>query len=186
MQTKRFIRWAVAAVLAASAIPLTACSGSRSDKAGGAEERDPVVLEFASFTSDIPPQLQEFAGEVARRSGGTLRIEFEPEWRVGDPDAERGTIEDVKAGKVDMAWVGARVFDRLGVRNFQGLLAPLLVDSYELEARVFESGIPADMLDGVGELGVVEIGVLPGQIQRLLGVGPVSYTHLTLPTICSV
>ena len=128
------------------------------------------MLEFASFTGDIPPQLQEFAAEVARRSGETLRIEFEPEWRAGDPNAERGTIEDVKAGKADMAWVGARVFDRLDVTSFQALLAPLLVDSYELEGQVFESGIPTNMLEGVEKLGVVGIGVLPGPMRRLLGV----------------
>jgi TRAP-type C4-dicarboxylate transport system substrate-binding protein len=169
MQTRRITEWAAVAVLAGLALALAACSGSSSDKAGGAEEPEPVVLEFASFTGDIPPQLQEFADEVARRSDGTLRIEFKPEWRRDDPDAERGTIEDVKAGKADMAWVGARVFDRLDVTSFQALLAPLLVDSYELEGRVFESGIPTSMLDGVEELGVVGIGILPGPIRRLLG-----------------
>jgi TRAP-type C4-dicarboxylate transport system substrate-binding protein len=157
-------------VLAGLALALAACSGSSSDKAGGAEERQPVVLKLASITGDIQPPLQVFAEEVARRSGGTLRIEFESEWRGGDPDAERGTIEDVKAGKVDMAWVGARVFDRLDVTSFQALLAPLLVDSYELEGRVFESGIPTSMLEGVEELGVVGIGILPGQMRKLLGV----------------
>jgi TRAP-type C4-dicarboxylate transport system substrate-binding protein len=170
MQTRRFIGWATVAMLAVWAIALAACSGSSSDKAGGAEEQEPVVLTFASFTGDIQPQLQMFAEEVARRSDGSLRIEFKPEWRGGDPDAERGTIEDVKAGKVDMAWVGARVFDRLGVRSFQALLAPLLVDSYELEARVFESGIPTSMLEGVEEIEVAGIGVLPGPMRRLLGI----------------
>jgi TRAP-type C4-dicarboxylate transport system substrate-binding protein len=170
MQTRRFIQWAAAAVLAASAGPLAACSGSSSDKAGGDEERPPVVLKLASITGDIQPPLRVFAEEVARRSGGTLRIEFEPEWRAGDPNAERGTIEDVKAGKVEMAWVGARVFDTLDVTTFQALLAPLLVDSYELEGRVFESGIPTSMLEGVEELGVVGIGALPGQMRKLLGV----------------
>jgi TRAP-type C4-dicarboxylate transport system substrate-binding protein len=171
MKTRRFTRYALAALLAASALTVAACSGSSGDKAGGTEKQEPVVLELASITGTIQPPLQVFADEVVRRSDGTLRIEFVPEWRGGDPDAERGTIKDVKAGKVDMAWVGARVFDRLGVRSFQPLLAPLLVDSYELEARVFESGIPRSMVDDLGELGVVEIGVLPGQIQRLLGVG---------------
>jgi TRAP-type C4-dicarboxylate transport system substrate-binding protein len=170
MQNRRFIRWAVAAVLAASAIPLAACSGSSNDKAGGDEKEEPVVLTFASFTGDIQPQLRVFAEEVARRSDGALRIEFEPEWRAGDPNAERGTIEDVEAGKADMAWVGARVFDTLDVPSFQALLAPLLVDSYELEGRVFESGIPASMLDGVEKVGVVGIGVLPGPMRKLLGV----------------
>ena len=170
MQTRRLIRYAAGAVLAAVAIPLAACTGSSSDKAGGAEKQKPIVLTFASFTGGIQPQLQAFAEEVVRRSDGTLRIKFEPDWRAGDPDAERGTIDDVKAGKVDMAWVGARVFDRVGVRSFQALLAPLLVDSYELEERVFESEIPATMLDGVEGLGIVGVGVLPGPIRRLLGV----------------
>jgi TRAP-type transport system periplasmic protein len=170
MQTRRFIRWAVAAVLATSAIPLAACSGSSSDKAGGDEQRPPVVLTLASFTDDIQPPLRVFADEVARRSDGTLRIEFEPAWRPGDPNAERGTIEDVKAGKADMAWVGARVFDTLDVTSFQALLAPLLVDSYDLEGRVLESGIPEGMLEGVEELGVVGIGILPGPMRKLLGV----------------
>jgi TRAP-type transport system periplasmic protein len=170
MQTRRSNQWTAVAALAGLVLALTACSGSSGDKAGGVEDREPVVLELASFTSDIQPPLQVFADEVARRSDGTMRIEFKPEWRAGDPDAERGTIEDVKAGKVDMAWVGARVFDRLGVRSFQALLAPFLVDSYELESRVFESGLPAGMLEGVEELGVVGIGVLPGPIRRLLGV----------------
>jgi TRAP-type C4-dicarboxylate transport system substrate-binding protein len=141
-----------------------------SDKAGGDRELQPVVLRLASITSDIPPQLEVFAEEVDQRSDRTLQIEFEPGWRQDDPDAERGTIEDVKAGKVDMAWVGARVFDTLDVTSFQALLAPLLIDNYELEARVFESEIPTSMLDGVEELEVVGIGVLPGPIRRLLGV----------------
>jgi TRAP-type C4-dicarboxylate transport system substrate-binding protein len=170
MQTRRTTQWAAVAVLAGVALALAACSGSSSDKAGGDEERPPVVLKLASITSDIQPPLQVFAEEVARRSDGTMRIEFEPEWRPGDPNAERGTIEDVKAGKVDMAWVGARVFDRLDVTSFQALLAPLLVDSYDLEGRVFESGIPTSMLEGVEELGVVGIGILPGQMRKLLGV----------------
>ena len=95
----------------------------------------------------------------SRRNGGP-----------GDPNAEPGTIEDVKEGKVDMAWVGARVFDTLGVTSFQPLLAPLLVDSYDLERRVFESGLPEKMLSSVDELGVVGIGVLPGPMRKLVGV----------------
>jgi TRAP-type C4-dicarboxylate transport system substrate-binding protein len=170
MQTRRITQWAAVTVLAGLALALAACSGSSSDKAGGDEERPPVVLKLASITDDIQPPLRVFAEEVARRSGGTLRIEFEPAWRPGDPNAERGTIEDVKAGKADMAWVGARVFDTLDMTSFQALLAPLLVDSYDLEGRVFESGIPMGMLEGVEELGVVGIGVLPGQMRRLLGV----------------
>ena len=170
MPMSRITRCAVGAVLVAPTVALAGCVGSGGDKAGGVEEPEPVVLTLASFTGDIQPPLQVFAEQVEKRSSGMMRIEFEPEWRGGDPNAERGTIEDVKAGKVDMAWVGARVFDTLDVTSFQALLAPLLVDSYDLEERVFESEIPTSMLEGVEELGVVGIGVLPGPIRRVLGV----------------
>jgi TRAP-type C4-dicarboxylate transport system substrate-binding protein len=170
MQKVRTIRWAAGALACALALAVTACAGSSGDKAGGKAKGQPRVLALANITGDVQPQLQVFADEVNRRTDGTLVIEFKSDWRQGDPDAERRTIEDVKAGKVDMAWTGARVFDRLGVKSFQALLAPLLVDSYELEGGVFERGLPTSMLEGVEELGVAGIGVLPGPIRRLLGV----------------
>ena len=54
--------------------------------------------------------------------------------------------------------------------SFQALVAPLLIDSYDLEGKVFEQGIPEQMLEGVGELDLVGIGVLPGPMRKLLGV----------------
>ena len=76
----------------------------------------------------------------------------------------------MKAGKVDLAWVGARVFDTLGVADFQALVAPFLVDSHDLQQRVFEVGIPDEMLAGVEELDLEGIGILPGPMRALLGV----------------
>jgi len=169
MQTRRIIRWTSAAVLSTAAISLAACGGSGSDKAGGADRAEPHVLTMA-VQSGVPDQMSAFAREVSRLSDGTLEIKFSEEWRLGEPMYEAGTLEDVKAGKVDMAWVGARVFDTVGVTSFQALLAPLLVDSYDLEARVFEEGIPDKMLESVDEMDLVGIGVLPGPMRKVLGV----------------
>jgi TRAP-type C4-dicarboxylate transport system substrate-binding protein len=128
------------------------------------------VLTLANGIDGAPPaQLESWAEEVSRLSGGTLRIQFENGWRHGEALNEAGTLEDLKAGKVDMGWVGARVFDTVGVKSFQALLAPLLVDSYDLEARVFEAGIPERMLGGVSALDLVGIGVLPGPMRKVLG-----------------
>jgi TRAP-type transport system periplasmic protein len=170
MQTRRLIWYAAGAVLAAMAIPLAACAGSSSDKAGGVDEVAPRVLTMANPTDDRAPQLESWAEEVSRLSGGTLAIEFKDRWRLGEPRFEAGTLEDMVAGKVDMAWVGARAFDTVGVTSFQALVAPMLIDSYDLEAKVFEQGIPERMLEGVGELDLVGIGVLPGPMRKLLGV----------------
>jgi TRAP-type C4-dicarboxylate transport system substrate-binding protein len=170
MQTRRLIRYAAGALLAAMAIPLAACAGSSSDKAGGADEVTPRVLTMANPNQDRAAQLVSWAEEVSRLSGGTLAIEFKDAWRIGEPRYEAGTLEDVRAGKADLAWVGARAFDTVGVTSLQALVAPMLVDSYDLEAKVFEQGIPERMLDGVGELDLVGIGVLPGPMRKLLGV----------------
>jgi TRAP-type transport system periplasmic protein len=171
MQRRRLIQRAVAAGLAALATTVAACSGSSGDKAGGVEAADPRVLRLANPNDGSPPaQIESWADQVNRLSGGTLAIEFENGWRLGESLYEAGTLEDVKAGKVEMAWVGSRVFDTVGVTSFQALGAPLLVDSYDLESAVFEAGIPEQMLEGVSELDLVGVGVLPGPMRKVLGV----------------
>jgi TRAP-type C4-dicarboxylate transport system substrate-binding protein len=118
--------------------------------------------------SGRPVQLARFADVVAKLSGGTIRIEFRDNWRAGDRDQEVDTIEDVRAGKVDLGWEGARVWDWLGIHTFDPLIAPLLINSYPLERRVFASGLPQKMLVGVQRARVVGIGVLPGPMGKLL------------------
>jgi TRAP-type C4-dicarboxylate transport system substrate-binding protein len=171
MQTRRCIRRAGAAALVALATTVVACTGPSGDKAGGVQAAEPRVLRLANPNDGSPPaQIGFWAEEVARLSGGTLAIEFENGWRLGEPLYEAGTLEDVQAEKVDMAWVGSRVFDTVGVSSFQALGAPLLLDSYDLEGAVFEAGIPEQMLEGVSELDLVGVGVLPGPIRKVLGV----------------
>ena len=42
----------------------------------------------------------------------------------------------------DLGVVGTQVFDTLGVTSFQALNAPMLLDSYPLQAAVLESRLP--------------------------------------------
>ncbi len=167
MQTRLITRQAIA--VASAVVVLAACGGG-GDKAGGAQEAKPRVLTMANANEGGPPiQLSSWADEVKRLSDGKLVIEFKSGWRLGEPAFEAGTLDDLRAGKVDLAWVGARAFDTVGVKSFQALVAPLLIDSYDMEAEVFEQGIPAHMLDGVGDIDLVGIGVLPGPMRKLLG-----------------
>ena len=77
-----------------------------------------------------------------------------------------------------MGWVGARALEGVGVTSFQALLAPLLVDSYELEAAVFEEGIAEQMLADIteqmladgDEAGLTGIAVLPGPLRKMMGI----------------
>src|SRR5918912_3160346 len=160
---------AAAAALIALALMVAACSGG--SKAGGSSGKRTIILTFANQIGNEPPaQLAQFASAVDARSGGTIRIEFRNNWRARDRRQERDTIADVKRGKVDLAWVGARAWDWVGVRSFEPLVAPLLIDSYALERKVFEQRIPQTMLADAARAGVVGIGVLPGPLRRIVGV----------------
>jgi TRAP-type C4-dicarboxylate transport system substrate-binding protein len=155
---------------AAGLLALTIGCGGINDRAGGSGIAEPVVLTMAQVGHEPPEQLVSWAGEVESQSEGAVQIEFANEWRAGETDAEIGTIGDVRGGEVDLAWVGARAFDRVGVLSFQPLLAPLLVDSHDLQGAVFEAGVPTEMLDELDELDLAGIGVLPGPMRKVLGV----------------
>jgi TRAP-type transport system periplasmic protein len=176
---------AALAVAATLAVAAAACGGSGGDKAGGEATRGgkTVVLTLAEHDSDWGSA--DFAEAVAERSGGSIRIEIKTRWRASELDSERLTVEDVRDGKVQMAIVGARVWDTLGVKSFRGLLAPFLVDSLELERRVLESPLSPRMLAGVERAGVVGIALLPGPLRRPWGksralLGPGQYVGATM------
>jgi TRAP-type transport system periplasmic protein len=160
-------RWIAAVVLAPAVV---ACGSTRLDKAGGSHPAKPVHLQLANNNSIAPTSVLDFVRAVDQQSDSGITIDYEDNWRKGEPDQELSTVADVAAGRVDMAWVGARVLDEVGAPFFQPLLAPFLVDSYDVQQRVFAAGIPARMLDEVHLPGITAIGVLPGALRKLTGV----------------
>jgi TRAP-type C4-dicarboxylate transport system substrate-binding protein len=145
--------------------------GASVDKAGGRVAK-PVVLTLAAHDDD--EGYVAFAAAVKRLSGGAMRIRIAGNWRVtGDRrelDYERGIVDDVRSGKVAMGIFGLRVWDTLGVRSFQALLAPFLVDSLALEGRALRSPLVPQALAAVRRDGVVGIALLPGRLRRPLGI----------------
>jgi TRAP-type C4-dicarboxylate transport system substrate-binding protein len=183
-----------ALVLAAIAILAAAgCaggSGGGEDKAGGSGE--PVVLRLANTNGqiDFTPAVDDFVKRVEELSEGNLRIEVVDDWGEGASDAEQQVVRDVSAGEIDLGWVGTRVFDTLDVKSFQALTAPMLVDNYALQNAVIESGIAEEMMQGLDDLGVVGLGVLPDGLRKPVGVtapilGPADWQGITFGTLLS-
>ncbi|MDQ6778801.1 MAG: TRAP transporter substrate-binding protein DctP [Actinomycetota bacterium] len=186
MSGSKTLRWVVVAVVTgAVAFALGGCGASASDKAGGAQRQQPRVLIMAN-ANGAPFELEPFAAAVARLSGQTLRIDFKNDWRRGHPSDETGLINDVRAGKADLGWAGSRAFDSVGVRSFDALHAPLLIDSYALEQRVLQSPLASEMLTPLTPLGLIGLGILPGPMRKPLGVSPLvapaDYRGKTLAT----
>ncbi len=159
------------ALTAVTALAVGVSGCTTVDRAGGKAATEVTTLTFAQPNDGTPPaQLQTWADLVEEASDGSLEIEFKNGWRVGQTDHETGTIADVAAGEADLAWVGARAFDRVGVTDFQALLAPMLVDGHDLQSAVFDQGIPDEMLAGVQAAGVTGIAILPGPMRKVLGI----------------
>jgi TRAP-type C4-dicarboxylate transport system substrate-binding protein len=154
----------------AVALVASACSGSGSgvDKAGGIRTEQPVVLTLANH-EDGPEDVMYWIEEVQRRSGGSLRIQVQNQWRDQEFAYDKGTVADVQAGKVQLAKVAARAYDTVGLDSFQALLAPFLIDNQTLEQRVLESELAGRMLAGTGRRGLVGLAVLPTDLRKPLG-----------------
>ena len=161
------------------------CTGG--DKAGGVGE--PLVLRMANASGEVRlhPSIAYFVERVEELSDGALRIETVNQWGDFAPDSEQQVVRAVASGEVDLGWAGTRVFDTLGVESFQALTAPMLVDSYALEGAVIESGMTRPMTEGLNELGVVGLGVLPDGLRKPIGVmgpivGPEDWQGITFAT----
>jgi TRAP-type C4-dicarboxylate transport system substrate-binding protein len=160
-------QWLVA--LALPTLVAVAGCGSSHSKAGAQKRVEhPAVLRLAAGGVAHDP-VGMWTQEVETLSHGKLKVypgqDIDP-----TPDMERRIVAQVRAGHLAFALVGARVFDRVGDRDFQALAAPMLIDSYGLEAKVFASRIPQQMLESTRRLGVVGVALLPGPLRRMLGV----------------
>jgi TRAP-type C4-dicarboxylate transport system substrate-binding protein len=180
------IRHAWGAGLAATALVAVAagCGGS-GDKAGGGSPAKPLVLTLESEDDVSLTGAPEFAAAVVRLSEGSMRIALVPAGRGTEVEWEKGVVADVRGGKAQLGIVDARVWDTIGVRSFQAMLAPFLVDSLALERRVLESPLATRMLEGVEQAGVVGIALLPGPVRSPFGIsrpllGPADYRGATI------
>jgi TRAP-type C4-dicarboxylate transport system substrate-binding protein len=118
------------------------------------------------------PAVAYFIRRVEALSGGNVSIDVL--YNAGgapNPDAEQVVAREVSAGSpAQLAVVGTRVFDTMGVRSFQALGAPLLIDSYPLENKVVGSRIARQMLGGLAPLHLSGVGLLAGGLRKPVAV----------------
>jgi len=151
--------------LAALAFAVAGCSGGT--KAGGRGQHA-VVLTIANYETE-GRDTTEYIAAVSRLSDGSIKLELRGGWRHQDVDYDRGTIADVRTGKVDLAKIAVRSFDSLGVNDFQAMMAPFLVDGLALEQKLLASRLPDEMLPAIDRLGVDGLAMLPGEPRRPFG-----------------
>ena len=157
------LAWALLPVVLVLAV---GCRGGT--KAGGRTRAHTVLLRIANHDGE-GRDIAEYVNAVERLSAGSIRLRVLNDWRAHELAYDRGTIADIRAGKVDLAKVGIRSFDTLGDGDFRALMAPFLVDTLALEQKILRSSLPRQMLAGVTKLGVVAVAMLPGEPRRAFG-----------------
>jgi TRAP-type C4-dicarboxylate transport system substrate-binding protein len=162
----------LAAVAATSASCAPAHNSGAADKAGGS--RPPVVLRLANSNNTDQPDtetIEHFAAEVAKLSEGSLqvRITFLAAGSA-TPDVEERTIRMVQRGQFELGWVGARAWDQIGVKSFEALQSPFLVDSTNLLDRIVRSPMASEMLAGLRARGFVGLALVPDNLRHPIGI----------------
>ena len=159
----------VMSVIAAAAL-VVGCSAGEATKAG--KSTDPVVLRMANAYGHLryEPAVAYFVRRVSEVSDGALRVTVVDEWGDSDAGAEQEVVRGVSEGKADLGWAGTRIFDTLGVKDFQALTAPMLIDSGSLQRAVISSEIPRQMQAGLRKVDVTGLAVLAGGLRKPIAV----------------
>ena len=159
------------AVLAAFAAGCSLSGNDDADKAGGSGA--PVVLRLAvADDADQPdaPYARYFARRVSALSDGSVRVKVV--WDAAGQDSpgyELGIARLVGEGDFELGWMGARAWDRMGIKSFQALQAPFLVSDDELLGRITTSPLAARMLDGLDGHGFVGLALVPERLRYAIG-----------------
>jgi TRAP-type C4-dicarboxylate transport system substrate-binding protein len=154
----------------ASALLVACTPPPGADKAGGPGGA-PVTLSLAVVPDKgIVPSVGYYADRVDAISAGKLRVRIVDEWGAFDPDAEEQVFRATASGEVDLGWTGTRLFDSLGVRSFQALSAPMLIDSNELVRAILASPIPGHMLQGLEHVEVTGLAIFGDGIRLPIAV----------------
>lgn len=157
-----------AIMFAVLAVGAAACGTGDLNKAGGVVPK-PVVLTLANDSTD-PSGVQPFATAVRQLSHGALQIKIVgPSARLRDLNSETPLVMDVQAGEAELGLTGTQAFETVGVRAFQALQAPFLINSYALQRKVMGSDVAQQMLAELKPAGLVGVGLLPGGFARPFG-----------------
>src|SRR6478735_8226280 len=152
--------------------PLVGCgatgggSAAAGDKAGGSNSSEAVVLRMLNPAGGRLSQ--NFVNEVEKQSNGRIRVDVTEEWHMDDPSLlptrAQDVIDAVRAGEAPLGLTGASAWHDQGIRSFDALVAPMLVDRTELQTAVLQGDIGAAMLDSLEGTGLTGVGILPGPI----------------------
>jgi TRAP-type C4-dicarboxylate transport system substrate-binding protein len=145
-------------------------SSDQVTKAGG--QAAPITLRIGTDDGPGRPaadQIEQFAREVAARSGGRLRIE--PVWQAagdaGQDDWDQKVARMVVSGDLDLGNIPTRAWDTEGVTTLRALNAPMLVTDDALVKQVISGDLAPQLMAGLDSVGITGLALLPEGMRRV-------------------
>ena len=164
--------WAALAVTAA--LMVAGCSGQGAGKAGGAPAAAPngtITLTFAS--ADPLPVDTTFAPLVDQDSGGHLRLRT-VFYNARSVSVDQTIAADLQKGKLDVADVGSRAWESLGVSAFRAYQDPFLITSRELLDAAVTGPVAAGLLATLKPAGITGLAIAPDSTRYLYSTRPLT------------
>ncbi|MGN7253323.1 TRAP transporter substrate-binding protein [Arthrobacter sp. SAFR-014] len=142
------------------------------------EQNEATVLTMATAAgpeSRAARQIQEFALQVATLSAGAIHIEPVVQAAAEEASAwNQAVAQSTEGGDFDIALIPTPTWESEGVTSFNALSAPFLITSDELVSQVVAPATADGMLDGLRQIGLTGLALLPDAQRRLFSfAGPV-------------
>ena len=164
IKTQPIGRWAAVAVTVALVAACSATSGT--DKAGG----DTVVLRLAAIdrvnNNGQAYGPQAFVENLAKVSGGRIKVEVTIDYGDGAADAESNLVKAIASGDVDGGWPSTRAFANAGIPGLEAVEAPMTVTSYEAEKALISGPVAKKLLATLDGTGLVGLDLAVGPLRR--------------------
>jgi len=158
--------------LLALVVVASGCSGASHQTKAGVGVARSLTLTMQTPDGD-DSDAAYFAEQVQDRTGGRIRIVVDGDtYSSVDPDKELKLVRALRSGKVALAFLPSRAWERDGLPTFRALQAPFLITSYPLLRRITLGPIGARMLRSVSRFGLIGLGLVPKELRRPLGRAP--------------
>ena len=164
INTRSIGRWAAVAATIAVVAACSAAPGT--DKSGS----DTVVLRLATIDrvnnngQSYGPEA--FVENLAKVSGGRLKVEMTTEYDGGAGDAESNLVKAIASGEVDGGWPSTRAFANAGINGLEAVEAPMTLTSYAAEKTLVSGPVADKLLAKLDGTGVVGLNLAVGPLRR--------------------
>ncbi len=164
------------AVLTVATVTAAGCGGSGGAGGGAAKVGAPVApvtLRLADANKGTAtPGVLDFVRDVKQLSHGAVTIEI-----VTAPnsslDYEGDIVRATASGRWDLAWVGGRTLDSVGVPSAGALQVPFLIDNYATQSKVLLGPVGRQLIRDMSKAGVTGLALIPDHLAYLVTTAPI-------------